>query len=53
MHAQFGKKNKKICNNLILLYVYSGDDEALLADSKTFTVLIKNNIEFPKFGIKR
>lgn len=27
--------------------------EALLKDSKEFTVLIKNNIEFPKFGFKK
>uniref|UniRef100_A0A1I8H227 ATP receptor n=1 Tax=Macrostomum lignano TaxID=282301 RepID=A0A1I8H227_9PLAT len=30
-----------------------GDDKVLMTRVKNFTVLIKNSVEFPKFGIKR
>ena len=36
----------------VCLCVYS-EDRALLEDSKLFTVLIKNYVEFPKFAKKR
>jgi len=37
----------------VCVFVGDSEDRALLEDAKHFTVLIKNYIEFPKFGQKR
>lgn len=46
------KKIKKLLINSIYFF-YFRPKPAILEESKKFTVFIKNNVEFPKYNVKR